>query len=530
MSLVAERYRSITPSEFFYRNREIAGFSNPAKALYQAVRELVENALDATDTHGIYPSIKVSIDKVDSGEEVYSITVQDNGVGIPPNHIPQAFGRVLYSSKYVLRQTRGMFGLGAKMVVLYGQITVGKPVEVTSATRGSSRVYSYKLMIDVAKNQPIILEESYYPNISKWNGTIVKVYLKGDWTRAKSKILDYIKRTAVVTPYAEIILKDPENNIYVYERVTTKMPKSPKEVRPHLRGIDLQALKDMIEKSRSRSLKEFLMEEFEGVGEKTAEGIIRAAGFKLNQSIKKMSLDDLKKLLDAIANYKDLRRPSADHLSPIGEELIKIGLQNIFNPEFVEAVTRKPVAYEGHAVIVELGIAYGGFVPEAPFPEEILLLRYANKIPLLYDEGSDVSFKVVSNIDWKNYGVEFPARLAVLTHVCSTKIPYKGVGKESIADVPEIEREIENGLKELARRLRVYLNKKKKLEEEMRRIYTFLKYIPEISRGLSIIYSSNDSSEKKIYEEIQKKLFKMAKEKTSITNIRSIDEVVLSVE
>ncbi len=530
MSLVTERYRAISPSEFFYRNREIAGFSNPAKALYQAVRELVENALDATDTHGIYPSIKVSIDKVDSSEEMYSITVEDNGVGIPPNHIPQAFGRVLYSSKYVLRQTRGMFGLGAKMVVLYGQITVGKPVEVTSATRGSSKVYSYKLMIDIAKNQPIILEESVYPNISKWNGTIVKVYLKGDWTRAKTKVLDYIKRTAIVTPYAELMFKDPENNIYIYERVTNKMPKPPKEVKPHPRGIDLQSLKDMIERSRSKTLKEFLMEEFEGVGERTAEGIVRSAGFRLNQSIKKMSLDDLKKLLDAIANYKDLRRPSADHLSPIGEELIKIGLQNIFNPEFVDAVTRKPIAYEGHAVIIEIGIAYGGIVPEAPFPEEILLLRYANKIPLLYDEGSDVSFKVVSSIDWKNYGVEFPSRLAVLTHVCSTKVPYKGVGKESVADVPEIEREIENGLRELARRLRIYLNRKKKLEEEMRRIYTFLKYIPEVSRGLSILYTTNSSFDKKIYEEIQAKLLEMAREKTSIRGIKSINEVVLSIE
>lgn len=530
MSILTERFRALSPSEFFYRNREIAGFSNPARALYQSVRELVENSLDATDAHGIFPEIKISIDREDSSEEIYSLTVEDNGIGIPPNHIPQAFGRVLYSSKYVLRQTRGTFGLGAKMVVLYSQITVGKPVEVTSAARGSTRIYHYKIMIDISKNEPIVLEESYYPNTSSWHGTIVRVVLKGDWNRSKNKIIDYIKRTAIVTPYAEIIFKDPENNLYIYERVANKLPKPPKEVKPHLRGIDLQTLKDMVERSRLRTLKDFLMEEFEGVGEKTAEAIIRLAGFRLNQSIKKMSLEDLKKLLNAIMEYKELRRPSADHLSPIGEDLIKIGLQNMFNPEFVEAVTRKPIAYEGHAVIVELGIAYGGIVPEAPFPEEILLLRYANKIPLLYDEASDVSFKVVSSIDWKNYGIEFPARLAILTHVCSTKIPYRGVGKESIADVPEVEREIENGLRDLARRLRNYINKKRRLEEEMRRAYTFIKYIPEVARGLSIIYDANGGVNKEIYEKIQEKLLHMVREKTSLKNIKSINDIVLSVE
>jgi DNA topoisomerase-6 subunit B len=239
-----------------------------------------------------------------------------------------------------------------------------------------------------------------------------------------------------------------------------------------------------------------------------------------------MSIDDLKKLLDAISRYEDLRRPSADHLSPIGEELIKIGLANMFKPEFVDALTRKPVAYEGHALIVEVGIAFGGSIPEAPFPEEIMLLRYANKIPLLYDESTDVSFKVVSEIDWKNYGVEFPARLAVLTHVCSTKVPYKGVGKESIADVPEIEREIENGVKELARRLRQYINRKKRMEEEIRRAYTFIKYIPEVARGLSIIYDGSQNS----YEIIKEKLFNMLREKVSVKNIRSIDDVVISIE
>jgi DNA topoisomerase-6 subunit B len=195
----------------------------------------------------------------------------------------------------------------------------------------------------------------------------------------------------------------------------------------------------------------------------------------------------------------------------------------MFKPEFVDAVTRKPTSYSGHAVIVETGIAYGGGIPMANDPTEILLLRFANKIPLLYDEGSDVSFKVVSSIDWKDYEIEFPSPLAVLVHVCSTKVPYKGVGKESIADVPEIETEIRNGIREVARRLRSYLSKKRREEELARRAYSIIKYIPEISRSLSTIVADGNS------KNIEEKLLSIARTKLGI-NINRIDEVVISVE
>ncbi|MCD6195275.1 MAG: ATP-binding protein, partial [Staphylothermus sp.] len=116
----SEKYRAISAAEFFYKYKEIAGFANPARALYQTIRELVENALDATDAHGILPNIKIVIEKADQVHEYYKITVEDNGIGLPPHIVPEAFGRVLFSSKYVLRQTRGMFGLGVKVAVLYG--------------------------------------------------------------------------------------------------------------------------------------------------------------------------------------------------------------------------------------------------------------------------------------------------------------------------------------------------------------------------------------------------------------------------
>lgn len=524
-SAASESFRAISPSEFFYRNREIAGFSNPARALYQSVRELVENALDATDAHGILPDVRILVDRIEGGDgDVYTITVEDNGVGVPPHYVPQAFGRVLFSSKYTLRQTRGMFGLGAKMVVLYGQITVGKPVEVITSPPKASRIYGFKLMIDIKNNEPVILERSSWEKRSSWHGTLVRVSIVGDWQRSKPKILEYIRRTHVIAPYANLVFRDPEGNLYVLERATTMMPKPPREARPHPQGVDLEMVRMMLSSTRRKSLLEFLNGEFQGIGEVTARNVLERAGLRGDRSPRRLSQEEIERLTTALKSYDGFRRPSADHLSPIGEEILKIGLQSMFKPEFVDAVTRRPTSYSGHAVIVETGIAFGGLVPPAKDPGEILLLRFANKIPLLYDEGSDVSFKVVSSMDWRDYEVEFPSQLAVLVHVCSTKVPYKGVGKESIADVPEIEAEVRNGLREVARRLRAHLARKKREEEAARRAHAIMKYIPEISRSLSTI--AGDSTSSKALEEM---LFSLVKSRLGAA-FKSLDDVVVGVE
>jgi len=523
-AVTIEKFTSLTPSEFFYRNKEIAGFSNPSRALYQTVRELVENALDATDAHGILPVIKVSI-KRDGGHEkdnIFSVTVEDNGIGIPPNHIPSAFGQLLYSSKYILRQTRGMFGLGAKMAVLYGQVTTGKPVEVISAPINSRKIYYFKLRIDIKNNKPIILEKAQYSKTNDWHGTIVKVYLEGDWSRSKSKIYEYLRRTAVIAPYAELVFSDPEGNIVYFERSTNKMPPPPREVKPHPYGVDLEMMKMMLQLTTAETLLDFLVKEFQCVGEITARKILAQAGLPTDANPHKLTMEDVEKLIRTIKKFKDIKPPRANHLSYLGEEIIETGLKAILRPEFVAAVTRKPSVYEGHAFIVEVGLAYGGGIKASDRPQ---LLRYANKIPLLYDEGSDVSFKIVNEeIDWNYYGISFPAPLVVLVHICSTKIPYKGVGKESIADVPEIEREIIAAIREVARKLKMYLSKKRKEMEEAEKAVTIAKYIPEVAQALAKIVDNVKP------EDLESRLLALLNQKLKAFKIRSVDEVVVGIE
>ena len=481
-----ENFRSMTPSQFFYEYREVAGFGSPSRALYQTVRELVENALDATDVHGILPDIYVSIEREPQNPNYYRVTVEDNGIGIQPQHVPYAFGQVLYSSKYRLRQARGRFGLGAKMAILYGQIRTGKPVEVYTSPINSSKIYFFRIKIDIEHNRPIIVTKGEYPNPGKWHGTRVTVVVEGDWPRARSRIHTYIQRTAIAAPYANIVFRDPDGNIVVYTRKIEKLPPIPREVKPHPHGVDIELLKQLIKKTNARNMVEFLMEAFQGVGKKTAKAFLEYADLPEKLAPSKLTDRQLEYLARKLREFPKFRAPSADSLSPFGPEIIEAGLRAILKPEFVTAVTRRPKAYEGHPFIVEVGLAYGGNIPPSNEP---ILLRYANKIPLLYDEKADVAWKVVDprNFDWKAYLVVFPAPVAVLTHIASTKVPYKGVGKESVADVPEIEQELRNALREAARRLRDYLMKKKKEEEAKKRIITFMKYTPEVARSLATI-------------------------------------------
>lgn len=520
-----EKYASLSPAEFFKRNPELAGFSNPAKGLYQAVRELVENSLDATDIHMILPSIKVILEREKEGEEVYKLTVEDNGIGIPSSVIPNAFAKVLYSSKYVNRQSRGMYGLGVKAVVLYSQMYQDKPVEVISATENSKRIYGFKLKIDITNNEPVVLGRYNIENTGNWHGTQVTVHILGDWSKARTRIYEYITRTYTITPYAEFTFLDPDGKITYLPRLTNKMPKPPQEVKPHPYGVDIELLKQMIANTRRRdsSVRDFLIGEFQGVGDVTATELLKMAEIDEKKKVVKLNDEELKRLVDAMKKYEKFRAPSPEALSHIGEELIELGLKETLKPDFVSAVTRKPKAYQGHPFIVEVGLAYGGNIQPS---EEPTVLRYANRIPLIYDEKSDVVWKVVKDIDWKHYGIEGDQPpFVVMVHLCSTKIPYKSAGKESIADVEEIEKEIRSGIFEAARKLKAYLIEVRKGEEARRKALTYLKYIPEVSRSLAIITAGGKEKSDEVYPRLTSKLKELVANRLNLKDLQLIEKV-----
>ena len=477
---MAQTFEEISPADFFYRNRDIAGFTNPARAIFTAIRELVENSLDAAEQVGIPPDIYVRLiseGETSRGNEVYRLRVEDNGSGIPSRYIPSAFGQVLFGSKYKLKQTRGTFGLGGTMAILYGQITTHKPARVISST-GGSKIFKYTLMIDIQRNRPIILERRILLNREGWRGTIVEFSLEGDYMRAMPKILEYFKQTAVMNPYANITFVDPRGRLYMFRRATTEMPPPPRETKPHPYGVDVELLQRIIYMTDCNNMIDFLKKHFHRVGENIARKFLKFAEMDEKKNPKELSHEEIVHLARAMKKFPDFLPPDASCLSPLGEELLKTGILKELKPEFVAVCQRKPSTYAGHPFIVEVAIAYGG---EIPRKGEFVLYRFANRIPLLYDEASDVSFKVIQSINWRRYGVSPDMPVAILVHICSTKVPYKTVGKEFIADRPEVKREILNGIREVARQLQRFLSRRAYVERQKKRLNIFAKYLPRIA-------------------------------------------------
>ena len=581
-----EQFNQISPSEFFYRNRDLAGFSNPTRSLYTAVREFVENSLDACDNSGILPNIHMTIKAVDPDKpdpKHYILTVKDNGPGIESKHVPLAFGTVLYGSKFGLKQARGMFGLGATMAILYGQITTNKPVTVKSSTDGKTQDH-FEMLLDIQKNKPVI-QKHVKKDISE-TGLSVSICLEGDYSKAGTKIREYVKQITLITPYATITFDDPKGEKIKQNKIIRSMPPSPTIIAPHPYGIDVETIRrmlvdthyqiptvddKMIEKVRKElgmsknkfsyteimkktdkkwksltrpvrvvislmsfleadfeklqkiriedidignnkltywdygesqtisvdmdtespyykqlsntvqgeSLTHFLTKRFQRVGPTAANEFCKFAKFKPETRIGNMNNQDLVKLSDALQTYEGFRAPDPTCLAPLGAEPLEKGIDRFFEPDFKAVVQRTASAYSGFPFIIEMGIAYGGNIQS----RGTKVYRFANRIPLLYDEGSDVVLKVVNDTDWGRYKVKNDsAPMVIVSHICSTRVPYKTVGKENVADRPEIEKELRLALQFLSRKLSGYMSKKGQAEMAKKRANLYTKYLPLVAQ------------------------------------------------
>ena len=584
MSAIKEKFNQISPSEFFYSNRDLAGFSNPTRSLYTAVREFVENALDACDQKGILPDVHLTIKAVDPEKpdpKPYILTVKDNGPGIDAEHIPLAFGTVLYGSKFGLKQARGMFGLGATMAILYGQITTNKPVIVKSSSDGKIQ-NQFEILLDIQKNKPVIVKHTT-KEVAK-TGLTVSICLEGDYSKAGNKIRDYVYETSLITPYASITFDDPKEQKFSHPRFVKEIPPPPTIIRPHPHGIDVERIRRMIVESQfeiptiddamiekvrkdlglsvkklsftsimdkakkkwknlprqvrvvialmsflkmdfeklhkiqiedidmpnkklfywdfgdsqSKSvdmdpesmyykqltntvqgepLTTFLTKRFQRIGPTTAVKFAAFAKFKPEKRMGTLTNQELVNLSDALQKFEDFMAPDSSCLAPLGAEPLEKGIKKFFNPDFVAVVQRPASAYSGFPFIIEMGIAYGGDIKSGG-PH---VYRYANRIPLLYDEGSDVVLKVVNDTDWGRYKVKGEPPFIIVSHICSTRIPYKTAGKENVADRQEIERELRLALQFLSRKLSSFMSKRGQAEMAKKRANLYAKYIPMIA-------------------------------------------------
>jgi DNA topoisomerase-6 subunit B len=462
---LAKKQREISVSEFFERNKQILGYDSPTKALLTVVKEGVENSADACEEAEVLPDILVEVNKV--GKDEFVVVVEDNGPGIVKKQVPNVFGRLLYGSRFFSRRmTRGQQGLGISGAVMYGQVTTGKPTKITSKVAEEDTAYYVELIVDTKKNMPNkVLEDRVVWERS--HGTRIEVPLKGRYVGGKQSIPEYLKATAIVNPHIRITYKSPEGEVTTLERATEDLPPKTKEIPPHPHGIELGALMAMMKETKSYKLAAFLEQEFVRVSSRVAKEICDTAGLDPDLKPKSLVLEQAKALHDAMQSAK-LMTPPTDCLSPIGERLIKRGLKNVLGslrPEFyAPPLTRDPSVYSGNPFQVEVGIVFGGDLPPDQ-PAEVL--RFANRVPLLYQAGGCALTQAVANVDWRRYGLEqrggqgLPYGPAIiLVHVCSTKVPYTSEAKEAVASIDEIMTELDLALKECGRRLKTHLTKK----------------------------------------------------------------------
>ncbi len=484
---MARKQREISVAEFFEKNKQILGFDSLTKALVVSVKEAVDNALDACEEAQILPDIYVEIDQM--GRDEYRIVVEDNGPGIIRRNIPLVFGKLLYGSRFhAIRQSRGQQGIGISAVVLYGQLTTGKPARVVSKISEEEVAYEVILSIDTKKNAPRIIKER--PLLwDREHGTRIEVVLRARYVRGKQSVYEYLQQTAIVNPHAQITFVEPDGKRTIFKRATDKLPPPTREIKPHPHGIELGELLNMARNTKAYRLTSFLTTEFSRVSPKVAEEICKKAYLYGDMRPQELSIEEAKRLLDAFRKVK-LMAPPTDCLSPIGETLIKKGLKNVLGslrPSFyAQPVTREPKVYSGNPFIVEAGMVYGG---ELPKDQPVRILRFANRVPLLYQQGADVITKAIGSVDWRRYGLEqrggqgIPVGPAIiLVHVASTRVPFTSEAKEAIAEVPEIREEIELALKALGRQLRLYNVKKQRKSKMTEKFFLVTKILPEIAR------------------------------------------------
>ncbi|ANF23453.1 DNA topoisomerase VI subunit B [Thermococcus piezophilus] len=515
-------------SEFFRRNAAMLGYTGKIRSLTTVVHEAVTNSLDACEEAGILPYVRVEIEEL--GREHYKVTVEDNGPGIPEKFITHVFGKMLAGTKAHRNiQSRGQQGIGISGAVMFAQITSGKATRVITST-GDDKIVEAWVKIDVDKNEGKIVKKEKHPNPKGWRGTRIELEVKNvKYVRSKQGVYWYLKLTAIANPHAHIELIEPDGKLIVFPRSSEEVPKPPVEMKPHPRGVLTDDVYRMAKRTRRNTVRRFLIGEFSRISDKKVdelvmyiaalrlikteedknvqeqfyerlmneevEKVLKSFGRNWRKVVKevekimekppeKLTWHEAEEIVEAFKFMKFLAPPTHG-LRPIGEENIEKGLMGILKPEFVTAVTRPPKVYSGGIPFqVEVGLAYGGEISNG-----FDLLRYANRVPLLFDAGSCVTTLAARSIDWKRYKVDDLERAPVvlMINVISVHVPYTGTGKQSIANVEEIYNEIRLAIMDAARKLQTYLSGKHRRLYQVKRKKTFEKYVPEIARALSIL-------------------------------------------
>jgi len=498
---MAKHHKEISVSEFFLKNRHLLGFDNPRKALLTTVKEAVDNSLDAAEEAGILPVITVNMTAVKDAVDRYTIMIEDNGPGIVKANVPRVFGKLLYGSKFHrLKCSRGQQGIGISSAGMYGQLTTGKPVRVWSRIGKNKPAEYFELVIDTKSNEPQVLKQEEI-EWDKDHGTKVIIELEGKYLKGRQSVDDYLKQVAIANPHAHIIYDSPLERVE-FPAVVKQLPKEPKEIKPHPYGVELGILMKMLKDTKAKNLSAFLKNDFCRVSSKVAKEICEKAKLYVNARPSRIAIQEVDALYRAIQETK-IMAPPTDCVVPIGEDILVKGLKKEISAEFYAAVTRPPSVYRGNPFQIEVALAYGGDIPADNL---VKILRFANRVPLLYQQSACASYNAVLNTAWRNYNLSqskgaLPAGpVVIMIHMSSVWVPFTSEAKEAIASYPEIIKEMRLALQECGRKLGIHIRSVKRSQHEAKKKSYIEKYLPHIGIGLKDILGFSDKEEQELLE------------------------------
>jgi DNA topoisomerase VI subunit B len=491
---LAENQRDISVAEFFERNRHLLGFDNKRKALLTTIKESVDNSLDACEEAAVLP--EVSVEVIEMGTDRFRVIVEDNGPGIIKKQIPNIFAKLLYGSKFhTMKQQRGQQGIGISAAVLYAQLTTGKAARITSRTGIGKPAHYFELHINTQNNKPEIVVDKEI-QWKKERGTRIEIDLEASYQKGDQSVDAYLKETAIVNPHATIIYTNPKAEQIIFTRVSDQLPPDAKEIKPHPYGVEIGTLFKMLKVTDARTLQSFLTNEFSRVGPGTAKEICANAALLTTAKPCDMQIPHVEKLAEGIKKTKIISPPT-DCIIPIGQDLLEQGLRKEIQAEFYTAITRSPQVYRGIPFCVEVALAYGG---NQPGDQSVSLLRFANRVPLLYQQRAGVMYKAVIATNWRAYGMQqsqgsMPAGpLTLAIHLASVWPPFTSEAKEAVAHYPEILKEVKLAVQECGRRLGIYVRKKGRIKDQRERANLFERYIPEVAESLSVLAEEDKDS------------------------------------
>ncbi len=517
---LSNEFKEYSVAEFFKRNRQMLGYTGKVRSLTTVVHEYVTNSLDASEDAKVLPELLVEVVSLPDGH--YKVVSEDNGTGIPKQNVGQALGKLLAGTKFMQRQQkRGQQGIGAAYATLFSQITTGRETHVKTSS-GDYKVFECDVSIDINKNESVLHNQREYS--AKFRGTRIEVELSEvEYNRGSYGPFEYLRRTAIANPHAQITLVEPNKEITAFPRASNDMPAKPKKVLPHPLGVTTSDLMDMSGVSPSRKISSMLQNEFSRLSaEKVKEVSSLCPGVDLERAPRNLQWQEAEKLVQAFQKVRWIA-PETDALQPIGSGQLVKSLKNLLAPEELRVVERPPKVFRGGIpFMVEAAIAYGGNAGAVDTDGKPAgkgeVMRFANRVPLLFDAGNCAIVEAVKTIDWSRYDLkEWESMpLTVFVNFTSVYVPYTGAGKLAIAAEEEIVAEIRNALMECARGIAMYLHTLRRAEEQEHRRSIFFKYLGEVAQALSEV----TGREKAVLVE---KLRKIAEERTSLLEAAEAD-------